>query len=113
DIGRTALESLQGALRHRGPDDEGIFVSADGRAALVHTRLAVLDLTAAGHQPMRSADGRYTITFNGEIYNFRELRSELERCGESFATQTDTEVLLRLYARLGPDCVGRLRGMFA
>ena len=79
----------------------------------MHTRLSILDLTPAGHQPMHSADGRYSITFNGEIYNFVELRRELQRRGEVFHTRTDTEVLLRLYARFGPDCVNRLRGMFA
>lgn len=107
------LACLEHALHHRGPDDRGTFVSADGCAGLVHTRLSILDLSAAGRQPMHSPDGRYAITFNGEIYNFRELRCELQRKGETFCTGTDTEVLLRLYSKHGPACVERLRGMFA
>ncbi|MBX7207432.1 MAG: asparagine synthase (glutamine-hydrolyzing) [Verrucomicrobiaceae bacterium] len=108
-----ALVSLLAALRHRGPDDEGWWAGDDGMAALVHTRLSILDPRPAGHQPMRSADGRHVITFNGEIYNFRELRTALESDGGVFQTQTDTEVLLQLYARHGADMLGMLRGMFA
>src|SRR5262245_37413458 len=88
------LRRMQACLLHRGPDDRGIYVSRDGRAGLVHTRLAILDLSPLGHQPMSSVDGRFHITFNGEIYNFRELRQELEAEGEKFHTQSDTEVLL-------------------
>lgn len=106
-----ALEKLQAALRHRGPDDAGLWLSPTGRAGLAHTRLAVLDLSPAGHQPMR-ADG-HVIVFNGEIYNFRALRAELEATGVGFHTRSDTEVLLRLYQREGPAMLGRLRGMFA
>jgi asparagine synthase (glutamine-hydrolysing) len=109
----AAVASLARSLRHRGPDDEGRFVSGDGRAAFVHARLAILDLSPAGHQPMHSPDGRLTVTFNGEIYNFLELRRDLEQSGERFSSRSDTEVLLRLYQRLGPECVTRLRGMFA
>ncbi|MCA9091813.1 MAG: asparagine synthetase B, partial [Planctomycetaceae bacterium] len=83
------------------------------RAGLVHTRLSILDLSAAGHQPMISADGRLVIVFNGEIYNFRELRSEMEHEGVVFHTGTDTEMLLSLYQRDGRAMVNRLRGMFA
>jgi asparagine synthase (glutamine-hydrolysing) len=100
---------LQAALRHRGPDDEGVFLHAD--AALVHTRLAIIDPTPGGRQPMTR--GPLTLTFNGEIYNFRELREELVRAGEKFTSATDTEVLLALYARHGPLCLKMLRGMFA
>lgn len=107
------LERMQTALRHRGPDDRGIFISQDRRAALAHTRLSILDLTAAGHQPMSTTDGRYWITFNGEIYNFKELRRNLEDEGEQFHSQTDTEVILKLYQRFAKDCVNHLRGMFA
>jgi asparagine synthase (glutamine-hydrolysing) len=109
----AALAKLQQALRHRGPDDEGRWRSPGGTARLVHTRLSILDLSAAGHQPMVSADGNIGIVFNGEIYNFRELRAELERDGTVFHTRSDTEVLLRLYEREGRGMVGRLRGMFA
>jgi asparagine synthase (glutamine-hydrolysing) len=107
------LRQLQAALRHRGPDDAGIYLSPDGCAGLAHTRLAILDLSPAGHQPMASPDGRFQITFNGEIYNFRELREELAAAGEKFSTGTDTEVLLRLYLREGADCLPKLAGMFA
>jgi asparagine synthase (glutamine-hydrolysing) len=123
--------ALRGALRHRGPDDEGTYQADQGRVLLVQTRLAILDLSSAGHQPMErprsgadgeesggvTADvadaGRLVIVFNGEIYNFRELRAELEAEGVVFRTQTDTEVILALYERDGARCVERLRGMFA
>ncbi|MDQ3011367.1 MAG: asparagine synthase (glutamine-hydrolyzing) [Acidobacteriota bacterium] len=108
-----ALLRMQRAIEHRGPDDSGQYFSADGKVALAHTRLAILDLSPAGRQPMATADGRYWITFNGEIYNFRELRRQLEQAGETFTTQTDTEIILRLYARYGADCLQHLRGMFA
>ena len=97
-------------LRHRGPDDEG--VEQCGGATFAHCRLAVIDLTAGGHQPMRSSDGSVSITYNGEIYNYRELRLELES-DYSFRTTSDTEVILAAYLRWGDDCIGRLRGMFA
>lgn len=109
DERQSAALRLQAALRHRGPDDQGIFVHAD--AALIHTRLAILDPTPCGRQPMTR--GPFTITFNGEIYNFRALREELLRDGDTFTTSTDTEVLLGLYMRHGPSCLNRLRGMFA
>ncbi len=107
------IERMQKALIHRGPDDRGIFISKDKKAALAHTRLSIVDLTAAGHQPMSINHGRYWITFNGEIYNFQELRSHLEAQGEQFSSQTDTEVLLKTYQYYGQDCVHHLRGMFA
>src|ERR1700736_2710617 len=99
-------------LHHRGPDDSGQFVSKNGVAGLVSTRLAIQDLSAAGHQPMTTADGRYTIVFNGEIYNFKQLRSELEVDGEIFNSDSDTEVILKMYTRYGPDCVREFAGMF-
>ena len=104
---------MQRSLRHRGPDDEGLFLAHDGVAGLVNTRLSILDLSTAGHQPMASADGRYHIVFNGEIYNFMALREELERAGETFISRSDTEVILKMYARYGPDCVREFEGMFA
>ena len=107
------LIRMQEALRRRGPDDTGLWVSACGRARFAHTRLAILDLSPAGHQPMLSADGALSIVFNGEIYNFRELRAALEHDGVKFETRSDTEVLLRLYEREGSAMVERLRGMFA
>jgi asparagine synthase (glutamine-hydrolysing) len=104
---------MQTALQHRGPDDRGLYHSPDGQTALVHTRLSILDLSAAGHQPMSTPDGRYWISFNGEIYNFRQLRSQLEAIGKQFYSQTDTEVILQLYQHMGAACVEPLRGMFA
>ena len=108
---------MQSKLLHRGPDDRGLYLSWQRSCALAHTRLAVLDLSSAGHQPMSLADGRYTIVFNGEIYNYRELRQELEQglaeSGEQFFSRTDTEVILRLFARFGAESFDRLRGMFA
>ena len=110
---REVLATLECTLRHRGPDDQGTYLSPDGRCGLTNTRLAILDLSAAGHQPMRSADGRRMIVFNGEIYNFLELRLELEATGAVFRSCSDTEVVLALYERHGAACVERLRGMFA
>ncbi|HQR65790.1 MAG TPA: asparagine synthase (glutamine-hydrolyzing) [Thermoanaerobaculia bacterium] len=100
-------------LKHRGPDGSGIWRSRDGRMRLVHSRLAIIDLTETGRQPMSTEDGRFTIVLNGEIYNYRELRSELAREGELFRGTSDTEVLLRLLAREGTACLARLDGMFA
>lgn len=107
----SQIQLMQAALRHRGPDDAGIYQS--GSIALAHTRLSILDLSAAGHQPMSTPDGRYWITFNGEIYDFQALRSQLENQGITFQSNTDTEVILRLYERYGRECVHHLRGMFA
>jgi asparagine synthase (glutamine-hydrolysing) len=84
-------------MKARGPDDHGEWFSTDGRVAFGHRRLAIIDLTEGGAQPMRSADGQLVITFNGEIYNYRELRRELEDQGHVFQSGSDTEVLLQLY----------------
>jgi asparagine synthase (glutamine-hydrolysing) len=105
------LDRMSTVLAHRGPDDTGLH--RDGPLALVSRRLAIQDLSAAGHQPMSSLDGRLWITYNGEIYNFLLLRDELERAGVRLRSRSDTEVILALYARHGPDCLARLRGMFA
>ena len=99
------------ALAHRGPDDEGVAVT--GPAGLGHTRLSILDLSAAGHQPMAADDGRVTLVYNGEIYNFRELRRELEEDGVRHTGTSDTEVLLRAYLAWGEAAFDRLHGMFA
>ncbi len=109
---RFDLERGVASLAHRGPDDTGSWEEAD--AALGFARLSIIDLSPAGHQPMQSADGRYVIVFNGEIYNFPELRSQLEAAGEPFRGHSDTEVLLALFSRDGLDgCLAVLRGMFA
>lgn len=97
----------------RGPDGAGLWREAEGRIGLAHRRLAILDPTPAGTQPMWSTDGRYAIVFNGEIYNFQQLRAELARQGHHFRTHTDTEVLLELYRREGDRMCARLRGMYA
>jgi asparagine synthase (glutamine-hydrolysing) len=104
------LRRLCDALRHRGPDDEGYYL--DGHVALGQRRLAILDLVS-GRQPMSNEDGTVWIVFNGEIYNFRELRQQLEGLGHRFATRSDTEVIVHAYEQYGLDAVGRLRGMFA
>jgi len=105
------------SLRHRGPDDAGLLVDPGGvgdeSVVLGHTRLAILDLSDAGHQPMRAEDESLAITYNGEIYNFRELRDELEGEGVTFRSGTDTEVVLQLYRRHGDAAFARLEGMFA
>lgn len=110
---RSAVEQAMLRITHRGPDDQGLFVSNDGRCAIAQTRLAIIDLSPAGHQPMSTPDGRFWIVFNGEIYNFHELRHELTQAGETFVSNSDTEVLLRLYSLYGADSVRKLRGMFA
>ncbi len=97
-------------LRHRGPDDHGIYVN--GHVGLAHRRLSILDLSPAGHQPMSNEDGTIWIVFNGEIYNYRELRDGLQG-RHTFRSRTDTEVIIHLYEDYGPECVSRLRGMFA
>lgn len=97
----------------RGPDGAGEWISADGRVGLGHRRLSIIDLSDRGAQPMKSADGKHVIVFNGEIYNYRALRKELEAKGYKFNTECDTEVLLQLYAHAGAAMVDRLRGMFA
>lgn len=104
---RLAVERI----RHRGPDDDGFYTDAD--IALGFTRLAIIDLSAGGHQPMRSADGRYCMVFNGEIYNYVELGNQLREEGVSLRTSSDSEVLLEAYARYGKNVVHQLRGMFA
>ena len=111
-VDRDVLGRMGAALRHRGPDDSGIFT--DGPVGFAHQRLAVIDLSAAAAQPMRTPDGRFTIAYNGEIYNFRELRDELARAGWAFRSRSDTEVLLAGMAVWGIDALaGRLDGMCA
>ncbi len=112
-ITAESLQLLTVALRHRGPDDCGSYLNPERNVGLAQTRLSILDLSAAGHQPMISADGRYVIVFNGEVYNFRELRPALERRGVEFKSDSDTEVLLYLYAEHGPRMLPMLAGMFA
>jgi asparagine synthase (glutamine-hydrolysing) len=107
------LLATRDAMRARGPDGSGARWSADRRCGLGHRRLSILDLSDRASQPMASDDGRLVVTFNGEIYNYRALRAELEAAGARFRTTSDTEALLHLYARYGAAMVHRLRGMFA
>ncbi len=109
------LQAAQRLLRHRGPDDHGLqrVSVSGGQMALGQTRLSIIDLTSGGHQPMNSLDGRYTIVFNGEIYNYKELRDDLRAQGCRFTSDSDTEVLLAAWATWGPACLPRLVGMFA
>lgn len=104
------LTAMRDLLRHRGPDGEGNFI--DGGLGLAHRRLSIIDL-GGGQQPMHTPDGRYTIVYNGEIYNYLELRQDLERRGAKFRTHSDTEVILHLHALDGEDGVQRLNGIFA
>ena len=109
-----ALRTLLGrSLAHRGPDDCGVYRSPDACALLVHQRLAIIDCTPAGRQPMGTGDGRHWIAYNGEVYNHRALRRSLESDGVVFATASDTEVLLQLLVRRGPGALDTVRGMFA
>jgi asparagine synthase (glutamine-hydrolysing) len=112
-VDRVELQRIRDHMAARGPDGLGEWLSHDERVGLGHRRLAVIDLSEQGAQPMASADGRLVITFNGEIYNYRQLRSSLEARGRTFRTQTDTEVLLQLYTEKGAAMVNDLRGMFA
>ena len=105
-----ALRAMGEAIRHRGPDGEGHYT--DETCAIAHRRLSILDLER-GRQPIVSPDGRFVIAYNGETYNFRELRGELADRGHSFATDCDTEVVLHGYMEWGPEVLKKLRGMFA
>lgn len=107
------LERMRDAMRHRGPDDAGLWWSRDGRVGLGHRRLSILDLSPLGHQPMMSPDGNAVVTYNGEVYNFVELRRTLTAAGHRFRSASDTEVLLAAYQEWGAECLGRIRGMFA
>jgi len=109
-VNMDLVRSMNSALLHRGPDDEGYYF--DGPVGLGHRRLSIIDLEK-GHQPLSNEDGTLWIVFNGEIYNFAELRSELEDKGHRFKTASDTEVIVHLYEDQGSDCVKKLQGMFA
>ena len=111
DAHREWLENMGQAIIHRGPDAGGVYL--DDHIGLVHRRLSIIDLSDAGTQPMKSSSGRYIIAFNGEIYNFREIRKNLEVEGRTFTTGTDTEVLVELFEQKGFRCLDDLNGMFA
>src|SRR5438034_4525130 len=109
DAARDLIHRMCDVIRHRGPDDEGVWL--DERVALGMRRLSIIDLST-GHQPIHNEDQTVWIVFNGEIYNFRELRAELEAAGHRFYTSTDTEVIVHAYEQWGADAIVRLRGMF-
>ncbi len=110
DVSR-AIKEMSYRVRHRGPDDHGHYVR--GRVALGHRRLSIIDLSVGGHQPMASEDGRYVIVYNGEVYNFLELKSELMAFGFRFRSNSDTEVVLAAFAAWGSDCLARFNGMWS
>ncbi|MBN2095563.1 MAG: asparagine synthase (glutamine-hydrolyzing) [Candidatus Aenigmarchaeota archaeon] len=107
----TLLKKMNDSQMHRGPDAEGAFI--DGKVSLGHRRLAIIDLSEKGKQPMSNREGTVTVVFNGEIYNFQELRSELEEKGRRFETESDTEVIIQSYLEWGPECVRKFNGMWA
>lgn len=110
---RGWLPAAEATMQHRGPDASGEWWSNDARVGLAHRRLAIIDLSPAAHQPMRATGADNWIVFNGEIYNFRDLRAELAAAGHQFRTSSDTEVILNAYAQWGIECLTRLEGMFA
>jgi asparagine synthase (glutamine-hydrolysing) len=112
-IAPSIVEHMRDEVAHRGPDAAGLWSSSDGCVCLGHRRLSIIDLDARSNQPMRSADGRLVLTFNGEIYNYREVRRALQSEGVTFRTESDTEVLLEAYRRWGAGVLDRLSGMFA
>jgi asparagine synthase (glutamine-hydrolysing) len=112
-VDQAIVSSLNDLQRRRGPDGAGLWSSNDNRVVFGHRRLAIIDTSESGAQPMSDVSGRWTITFNGEIYNYRELRLELERSGRVFRTNCDTEVLINAVAQWGEQALRRLRGMFA
>jgi len=112
EVKKAEISSMVAKLIHRGPDDSGIYISKDKKVGLGSTRLAIIDLSKKGHQPMTYLN-RYVITFNGEIYNFQEERAKLIKTGYQFSSDSDTEVILALYVKYGKKCLNYLRGMFA
>src|SRR5437016_10458089 len=107
----SPVERMVAAMRHRGPDDRGVY--RDSNLSLGMTRLAIIDTSTGGHQPMHNRDGSITIVYNGETYNFQSERALLEEKGHTFSSTSDTEVVLRMYEHYGDDFLLRLRGMFA
>lgn len=113
DFDKNLLSGMVATIKHRGPDGDGVWVSSNYRTALGHTRLSIQDLSTAGHQPMKTEDGRYIISYNGEVYNFKELRVELEKLGFKFHSHSDTEVVLKGLGHFGVDYLKQLNGIFA
>lgn len=110
-VSRVLMKKMTDSIAHRGPDGEGIYCK--NFLAFGHRRLAIIDLSSLGNQPMITQDGRYVLTYNGEVYNFREIRAELKALGYKFTSQTDSEVVLNAYVEWGEKCVNKFNGMFA
>jgi len=107
------VQRMLDAIRHRGPDDQGLWRSSSKKAVLGHCRLSILDLSSSGHQPIISSDGNTILVFNGEIYNYRELKEKHFPNDVNFRSTGDSELLFRMWERFGEDCLSELRGMFA
>src|ERR1700740_2972974 len=110
---KESLKKMTDAIAHRGPDGEGQWLDENAMVALGHRRLFIIDLSDNAAQPMHSTDDRYTIVFNGEIYNYVELKEPLVKAGHKFRNESDTEVLLKLYELEGEKCLQKLDGMYA
>lgn len=113
NLTQQQLKDTAAVIQHRGPDADGFYFSEDNKVGFAHRRLSILDLSNAANQPMFSADGRYCIVFNGEVYNFNELKLQLKDKGASLKTTSDTEVIVELFAQNGPSCFASMNGMFA
>src|SRR5512139_4103963 len=110
---KAHLVAMSETLAHRGPDDQGYYFDEKRGIGLAHNRLSIIDLSKAGHQPMISEDGKTILVYNGELYNFQELRKELEALGHKFISKTDSEVILHSFMQWGKACLDRFSGMFA
>jgi len=112
-INPEVLLEMRETMKHRGPDDTGIFIDKKSNLGLAQRRLSIIDLSEKGHQPMGSEDGTLWLTYNGEVYNFKEIKKELEKKGYRFRGNSDTEVVLKSFQEWGINCVDKFRGMFS
>ncbi len=112
-IDNSKFKESNDLMKHRGPDDAGYWFDSSNKIGFGHRRLSILDLSSKGHQPMSDPKSNITVTYNGEIYNFHEIRIELKKLGCTFISKTDTEVIIHAYLKWGINCVQKFRGMFA
>jgi len=110
---KETVDKMRDTLAHRGPDGKGTFVSKDKKVGLGHRRLSIIDLSEKGAQPMTDEKEEIQIVYNGEVYNFKEIRKDLKNLGYDFKSETDTEVIMKSYQEWGVDCVKKFNGMFA